>query len=171
MDDVIPLVVELNDALNLVVSVSFLRDGASVTLVPRMEFGKRLIFIVQPLDNHTGDIPGIVIRYIGAPARPDSLGSIDQTHRDDGNIVLWLNKLPIILDVVKRVIIGLREDEPRYFVEVSEDVSCTGVILSTLISGTKLAVGHEEINVVGPDETLSHVDDGHCEGHLAVMVG
>ena len=45
------------------------------------------------------------------------------------------------------------------------------MIFSSLISWTELAIWHEKVDVIGTDKVLSHVNDGHCKGHLAMMIG
>lgn len=79
--------------------------------------------------------------------------------------------MAIIFQVSESVVVRLWIDVPRDFVEVSEDISCTSVILPSLISGAELSIGHEQVDVVGADKVLSHVDDGHGERHFAVVIG
>lgn len=69
------------------------------------------------------------------------------------------------------MVIGLGEDGPGDSIEIGEDVSGRCVIFSSLVSRAELAVGHEEIDVIAAYERLRHVDDGHGQGHFAVVVG
>jgi hypothetical protein len=45
------------------------------------------------------------------------------------------------------------------------------VVLPALTSGSELAYGHEQVDIVGADKVLSHVDNGGSKTHFPVMVG
>ena len=78
--------------------------------------------------------------------------------------------MTVIFEVGEGVVIRLGEDKPCNFVEVGKDVSCTSMVFSSLVSGSKLTIRHQQIDIVGAYKTLSHVDNSHSEGHLAMVI-
>ena len=161
--------IDLNGTFYLVVPVLFAVYLPEVTFVPRVELGEWGI-AVQALDYHSGYVSWIVVWDVCAPTRANTLTAVDQTHGNDRHIVLWLYELTIILDVGESMIIRFRIDKPCYLAEVSEDVSGACVIFTSLVSRTELTIGHEKIDVIRTYKILSHVDNGHGERHLAMMI-
>lgn len=58
-----------------------------------------------------------------------------------------------------------------YLLELGEDVTRRGTVLSSHPPCTELTGGCEEVDVVGAGEGLGHADDGSGKGHLSVVVG
>jgi hypothetical protein len=54
---------------------------------------------------------------------------------------------------------------------VREDVTGRGGVFAAMESGPELAAGDEQVDVVGADEVLCHVDDGHHQRRFAVVIG
>lgn len=51
-----------------------------------------------------------------------------------------------------------------------ENVARTCSVLATLQTGTKLAIRAKQIDVVAPDESLSHSNDGGCQPTLRMVI-
>ena len=116
------------------------------------------------------EVAWVVVGYVGAPPCADAGGPVDEDHGDDGSVPLGLDGLPIVVEVVQDLVVLLVEDGARHGGEVGKDVTGTGGVLSAIVARAELSVGEEEVDVVGPNEALSEVDDGGVEGHLAVVV-
>ena len=169
MDDTVSIGIKLNNTFNLIIIILFLCYFSNESFVPRLQFTKWSLFI-QTIYYHLGYISRIIIRNKSAPTWSNSFASVYQTHWNNGDIVFRLNKLAVVFNVGKSVVVMLRINEPCYFIEVCEDVSCTSVIFSSLVSWTKLSVWHQQIYIVWSYEILSHIHDSHGEWHLAVVI-
>ncbi len=69
------------------------------------------------------------------------------------------------------MVVRLRKDKPRNWVQRGKNVSCWSVIFPTKVSGTELTIGHQQVNVVGAHIILGHSDDCLNEWHFSMMVG
>jgi hypothetical protein len=68
------------------------------------------------------------------------------------------------------VVVLLEEDVPGELAHLGVDVPGGGGLLAAHVPGAELSDGHEQVDVVGADEVLGHVDDGGLERGLAVVV-
>ena len=136
-------------------AIIFRNDFSKISFKPWVQV-MELFFVVENTNKHFSYFPRIIVRNICAPTSSNSMGAIDKSHRNDGNIELGLHYLTIILNVFQSMVIFFFENLSCYFVQTSEDVSCWGMVLSTLIPWTELAIWHQQIDVIGTHETLSH---------------
>lgn len=169
MHDAVSVGIKLNNSLHFIIVILLLCYFSDKSFIPRLQFAKWSLFI-QTVNDHLGYISRVIVRNKSTPTWPNSFASIDEAHRNDGDIVLRLNKLSVVFDIGKSVVIRLRINVPCHFIEVCEDVSCTSVILSSLVSWTKLSVWHQQIYIVWSYKILGHVNNSHREWHLAVMI-
>lgn len=80
--------------------------------------------------------------------RADTVGAVDEDHRQDGHVPRRLDRLAVVIEVVEERVIGGVEDGPGDGGDVGEDVTRRGSILATLEARAELAVGVEDVDVV-----------------------
>jgi len=68
------------------------------------------------------------------------------------------------------MVIWFRENDSCDLVQISEDISCAGVIFAALVPGTKLSIRHEQVDIIRADEILRHINDRHGKRHLPMVV-
>ncbi len=117
------------------------------------------------------DISRIVARNLGGPARTYSLGTIDKHHGNDGQVIFWLNALPLLLKKAQHSIVILIEQVTSDLAQLREDISCACCILATRHPRTELTIRHQQIYIVGADESLRQINDGRLQRHLTMVVG
>ena len=144
-------------------------DGAAELGVPRVQRRKRRA-VAQPTVQLGANVRGVVARHFAAKARANAVGPIDQDHGQDGQIVARFNAHAVVGEVVQQgPVVGVKQ-LCRHGVEVGKDVTRRGRVVAALDARPKLAVGHEQINVVGPDKGLRHAHNGALQAHFAVVV-
>lgn len=141
MNNSISIGVELNYAFYLIIIVLLLRNLSDEAFVPWLKLTKGSLFI-QPINNHFCNVSRVIIGNKSTPTWSNSFASVDQPHRNDWHVILWLDELSIILNVRESMIIGLRVYVSGHSVKICEDVSCTSVIFASLISGAELPIRH-----------------------------
>ena len=62
------------------------------------------------------------------------------------------------------------EDESSERAHVSEDVTGRGCVFAAVKPRSELTAWDEQVDVVCPNEILSHADDSRHQRHLAVVV-
>lgn len=169
MDNAVPIWINLKNAFDFVIIILLFCNFSDESFVPRLQFREGGLFI-QTIDYHLCNVSWVIIGDESTPTWPYPFASIDQTHWNYGNVVFRLNELSVVFDVGQSVVIRLGVNVPCHLIQISEDVSCTGVIFPSLVSGTKLTIGHQKIYIVWTYEVLGHVDDSHGQGHLAVVI-
>lgn len=68
------------------------------------------------------------------------------------------------------MIVSFEENTSGDPCKASEDIPGTRMLFSAVISRSELTDRFQQINVICPDEVLSHANDSLREGHLPVMV-
>jgi len=100
------------------------------------------------------DISRIVARDLGWPTRTYALGTIDKHHGNDGQVIVWLDTLPLLLKKVQHSIVILIEQVTSDLAQLRENISCARCIFATRHSRTELTIRHQQIYIVGSDESL-----------------
>lgn len=117
------------------------------------------------------DVGRVVVWDRRAPSGSDSVRSVDEHHRQHGHVPGWLNLVVVVGEVLEQWVVGGVEDGSVDGRDVGEDVTRRGMVLSSLVSGSVLTRGDEQVDVVGPDKVLSESDDRSRKRDLSVMVG
>ena len=143
-------------------------DGTVEVSVPRMHH--HWGFTLEHESDIGDEVSRIEVRNARRPSRTDAFGAVHQHERENGVVVIRFDALSIFVQVVQQRVITFGEHRSADFVQTGEDVTRAGVILATLQTCTELAARHEQVDIVGTDEILSQVDDGHRERSFTVMV-
>lgn len=91
--------------------------------------------------DHSNNIIHFVRIYRGAPTRPYALTAIYQDHRQNWNIVFWLNAHILFLQILNHMIISLIVQVPGQRIQICKDISCRCMIFSVHVPCTKLTDG------------------------------
>ena len=113
---------------------------------------------------------GVVRRNVRRKSSPDTLCTVHEYHRHDGQVVRRLDVLTILRHVLEYRVVTLVEDPTRLFSQSREDVTRAGCILATHQTRSKLTARLEQVDVVRSDERLCQADDRPLERRLAVVV-
>ena len=113
---------------------------------------------------------GVVRRYVRRKASPNTLCTIHEYHRHDGQVVRRLDILTILRNILEHWIVTLVENTTRLFSQTREDVTRTGGIFATHQARSKLTARLEQVDVVRTDKRLCQSDDCALERRLAVVV-
>ena len=116
------------------------------------------------------NVPRVVVGNAGAPARADAVRAVQQDQGQHREVPLWLNALPVLVEVLEEPVVLLPEHAPGHGAQPGVDVPWRGTVLATLQPGAKLTAGVEQVDVVRPDKVLGEANDGAGEGLLAVVV-
>ena len=84
--------------------------------------------------------------------------------------MLRFDWIVVILEIVEEgVVVGVEDcsRDGRWF---CENIPGRGMVLASLISGSELSVGQQEVEVVTADVILSQVNDRHCQTLLPMVV-
>ena len=117
------------------------------------------------------NLPRGIAGNTGRPACAYALGSIDETHRDNGNVPFRFHHFAIVLQIFKNVVVRFWENVSSQGGQAGVNVSCRGMVFASFESGTEHSVWSEQVDVVGTDEVLSHSNDGLGQGHFSMVVG
>jgi len=78
----------------------------------------------------------------------DSISSVDQDHRKDGDVPLWLDHFVVVHEVGQNSVIVLAEDVPSERRHLCENIPGGGRVLSTGQAGSKLTNWLKKVDVV-----------------------
>jgi len=145
-----------------------------------------------------GDNVGRVeVGDVRAPPRADAVRAVDEHHREHGDVPVAgervsvsrahssvkqeeedraaaaparFDALPVVVEVIEDGVVGRVEHVARHLGDVGEDVPRARRVLAALEARAELAVGVEQVEVVGPDKVLREADDGPLERYVAVVV-
>ena len=84
---------------------------------------------------------------------------------------LWLNLLPVLVQVGEQLIIALVEEMPGQLRQLGVNVTRAGRILPSLSPGAKHSTRVQQVDVVAADKVLRHTHDGPGQAGLSVVVG
>mmetsp|Transcript_58836 Transcript_58836/g.168974 ORF Transcript_58836/g.168974 Transcript_58836/m.168974 type:complete len:955 (+) Transcript_58836:1131-3995(+) len=156
------------DALDLALLLA-LHDASLEALVPHVHLLQLLPFqvVAQVVD----DVPRVEVWHRSGPTCADAISTINQDHGDDRAIELRLDLSTVLVEVVQHLVIGFSENEASDRRQARVDVTRRGGILASLQAGSELALGHQQIQIVGANEVLGHAHDCLGQGRLAVVVG
>ena len=98
--------------------------------------------ISKSLPNVVRNMQGIVAGDARGPTSADAFSTVNEAHREDRGVVVWLNALTLLHLVGKDVIIILMEDEASKSSEVSKYVTRRCCLFPTHHPISELTYGH-----------------------------
>ena len=121
---------------------------------------------------HQGHNVGrIVGRNVRGKARADADTAVEGNQRHDGQIILGLYEVPVIVDGLEENLVLLAKENVHQGVQLRVNIPRARRILAAQESAAELSNGLEEADIVGADKGLGHADNSRIERGLAVVVG
>ena len=108
---------------------------------------------------------------VGRKARTNADAAVEGNQRHDGQIILGLHEVPVVVDGLEENLVLLAKEGVDEGVELGVNVPRARRILATQEPTAELPYRLQETDIVGADKGLGHADDGRVERGLAVVVG
>ena len=158
----------LDDTSDVVPVVRELPDSTPETTPPRKH--RDLFLSIHQEPDVRDNILGVITRDVRTPTSTDAFSTVDEDHWEDGKVMRRFDQIVVILEVIEEGIVVRVENCSRDGSGFSKDIPGRGVVLSSLVSGSELSVGKQEVEVIAADIILSQVDNCHGQTLLSVVV-